>query len=183
MSESSTPTDRTAGGEPTLELPFSNAGEDFSLSRISHVRNQTSRASGLPRLARILVVDDDLDMVTTLTALLRSDAFEVHGAYNGREALRVMEDFDPDALIVDLIMPGMTGWELAQNVRQGAARRRVILIALSGNYDEPANKLVLDKGGFDYFLSKPCDPSIVLNLLRPLKVMATGTSKWRRSDK
>ena len=44
-----------------------------------------------------------------------------------------------------------------------------MLIAMSGEYRELGNKLFGEKGGFDYFLSKPCDPNVVLNLLRPLK--------------
>ena len=128
-----------------------------------------SRAPGLPRLARVLVVDDNQDMVTTLMALLRADGFETHGASNGTEALRVLEDVRPDALIVDIVMPGMTGWEVARNVRQGANRQRMLLIAISGQCREPANRLFGERRGFDYFLSKPCDPDVVLNLLRPLK--------------
>jgi CheY-like chemotaxis protein len=110
-----------------------------------------SRAPGLPRLVRILVVDDNQDMVTTLTAL------------------RILEEVKPDALIVDIAMPGMTGWEVARNVRQSGTGQRAMLIAISGEYSERTNKLLIDKGGFDYFLSKPCDPNVVLNLLRPLK--------------
>ena len=127
------------------------------------------RASGLPRLVRVLVVDDNPDMVTTLMALLRADGFETHGASNGNEALRVLEKVHPDALIVDIAMPGMTGWEVARNVRQGGTGQRAMLIAISGEYTERGNRLFAEKGGFDYFLSKPCDPNVVLKLLRPLK--------------
>ena len=55
------------------------------------------RAPGLPRLVRVLVVDDNQDMVTTLTALLRADGFETHGAFNGGEALHVLEKVKPCA--------------------------------------------------------------------------------------
>ena len=128
------------------------------------------RAPGLPRLVRVVVVDDNQDMVTTLSALLRADGFETHAAFNGGEALRILQEVQPDALIVDIAMPGMTGWEVARNVRQGGtAGQRAMLIAISGEYTERGNTLFNDKGGFDYFLSKPCDPNVVLNLLRPLK--------------
>ena len=127
------------------------------------------RGPGLPRLVRVLVVDDNRDMVTTLSALLRADGFETHGAFNGGEALRILQEVQPDALIVDIAMPGMTGWEVARNIRQGGTGQRAMLIAISGEYTERGNTLFNDKGGFDYFLSKPCDPNVVLNLLRPLK--------------
>ena len=130
---------------------------------------RVKRASGLPRLVRVLVVDDNQDMVTTLMALLRADGFETHGASNGNEALRVLEKVHPDALIVDIAMPGMTGWEVARNVRQGGTGQRAMLIAISGEHTERGNMPFAEKGGFDYFLSKPCDPNVVLNLLRPLK--------------
>ena len=137
----------------------------------SHMQSKppAGRAPGLPRLVRVLVVDDNQDMVLTLSALLRADGFETHGAFNGGEALRVLEKVQPDALIVDIAMPGMTGWEVARNVRQGGTGQRAMLIAISGEYTERANTLFHEKGGFDYFLSKPCDPNVVLNLLRPLK--------------
>ena len=120
-------------------------------------------------MTRVLVVDDNRDMVLTLMALLRTDGYETRGAFDGREALRVMQDFKPDALIVDIAMPGMTGWDVARTVRQGERRSRPMLIAISGEVHSAANKLLQEKGGFDYYLSKPCDPNVVLNLLRPLR--------------
>ena len=118
---------------------------------------------------RVLVVDDNQDMATTLAMLLRADGFETHAAFNGVEALKILEEVQPDALIVDIAMPGMTGWEVARKVRQAGAGERLMLIAISGEYNERANTLFSEKGGFNYFVSKPCDPNVVLNLLRPLK--------------
>lgn len=142
------------------------------ISRLSHgpqTKTRPSRAAGLPRLARVLVVDDNRDIVTTLTAFLRMDGYETCEAFDGFEALHALEDFKPDALIVDIAMPGMSGWEVARAIRQRVSGRRPMLIAISGEYELAANKLWREKGGFDYCLSKPCDPNVVLNLLHPLK--------------
>ena len=160
---------------PAIRISICRWPPAFALYRIARVspsprsNSRVSRAAGLPRLVRVLVVDDNHDMATTLAMLLRADGFETHAAFSGVEALKILEEVQPDALIVDIAMPGMTGWELAQNVRQRGTGERLMLIAISGEYSERANTLFGDKGGFNYFLSKPCDPNVVLNLLRPLK--------------
>lgn len=139
------------------------------LSPGPQTKTRASRAPGLPRLTRVLVVDDNRDIVTTLMAFLRMDGYETCGAFDGLEALRAVEDFKPDALIVDIAMPGLTGWEVARTVRARDGGPRLLLIAISGEYELAANNVWREKGGFDYCLSKPCDPNVVLNLLRPLK--------------
>ena len=123
-------------------------------------------------MTRVLVVDDNRDIVMTLIAFLRIDGYETRGAFDGPEALRVLEDFDPHALIVDIAMPGMSGWDVARTIRQHASGLRRMLIAISGEYRLATGKLWREKGGFDYCLSKPCDPNVVLDLLRPLKTPA-----------
>jgi CheY-like chemotaxis protein len=120
-------------------------------------------------VTRVLVVDDNRDIVITLMAFLRTDGYATRGAFDGPEALRAVEEFRPDALIVDIAMPGMTGWEVARTLRQRDGGPCPMLIAISGEYEIAANKLLREKGGFDYCLSKPCDPNVVLDLLRPLK--------------
>ena len=118
----------------------------------------------MPRALRVLVADDERDTVTTLAALLREEGYEVRSAQNGREAIAVVAEFDPDVAILDIAMPGMTGWDVARAVRKGD-EDRPLLIAISGQYVKGADKALAQMTGFNYYLVKPCDPNVLLTLL------------------
>jgi DNA-binding response OmpR family regulator len=70
------------------------------------------------RALRVLVVDDDRDTVLTLMALLREEGHEAQGVYDGRQALQATRDFDADAVIMDIAMPQLTGWDTARQMRE-----------------------------------------------------------------
>jgi CheY-like chemotaxis protein len=122
-----------------------------------------------PRPLRVLVVDDNRDQVLTLVALLRHEGYETRGAYSGQEALAGLGEFDPDAVIADIAMPGMTGWELAKHVRKWGDETRPFMIAISGEYRQAADRTLAQMVGFNHYLTKPCAPDTVLALLQPLK--------------
>src|SRR5437868_5053723 len=88
-----------------------------------------SALSPQPR-RRVLVVDDNQDLVVTLKALLEEEHYDVRGAYNGRDALIELAEFDPDAVIVDIGLPELTGWDFARVVRKVSdSADRPLLIA------------------------------------------------------
>jgi len=122
-----------------------------------------------PKAPRVLVVDDNKDQVLTLVAILRDEGYETKGAYSGREALASLNEFDPDAVIADIAMPGMTGWELAKHVRKWGDETRPFMIAISGEYRQAADRTLAQMVGFNHYLTKPCAPDTVLALLQPLK--------------
>src|SRR6202030_3970559 len=64
----------------------------------------------------VLVVDDDPDTAESFTDLLALHGFTVRSAYCGRDALRIAHDDPPDVVLLDIVMPGMNGWELAQQL-------------------------------------------------------------------
>lgn len=66
---------------------------------------------------RILVVDDDRDTVDMLALVLRDEGHIVHGVYNGKEVLPAARILRPDAIIVDISVPGMSGYAVAQEIR------------------------------------------------------------------
>lgn len=128
----------------------------------------SDESPGAARALRVLVVDDNRDQVLTLMALLREEGYETRGAYNGKDALAAFGEFDPDVVLADIGMPGMTGWDLARQVRPHPGGQRPVLIAMSGQYQKSADKLLAQMAGFKHYLMKPCDPNELFALLKAL---------------
>jgi DNA-binding response OmpR family regulator len=117
---------------------------------------------------RVLVVDDDPDVVLTLMALLRDSGHDARAAYTGRSALVVANHFRPHAAFVDIKLPDISGWELARQLHREDRRRAPLLIATSGVYKQSADKILAKTVGFKHYVTKPYDPLALLALLEPL---------------
>ena len=129
---------------------------------------QSPEPSGLPQRLRILVVDDERDTVATLMALLADEGHEVRGVYKGRDAIAAMRDFAPDAVVLDLAMPDLSGWAVAREIRHRYGQEHPVLIAISGQYKQSSDKLLGKLAGFDHHIEKPCDPLALMALLSKL---------------
>ena len=121
-----------------------------------------------PRL-RVLVADDDRDAVASLLELLEDEGHEARGVYTGLDVLDSVRDFAPDAVLLDIGMPHVTGWEVARELRVRYASARPVLIAVTGR-NEPSDRNLSQLAGFDHHVSKPYDPDQLLALL----LAATG---------
>jgi CheY-like chemotaxis protein len=110
------------------------------------------------RLARVLVVDDNQDAATTLGALLAAAGYAVATSFDGESALRVAEQFAPDACLLDIAMPGMDGYELARRLRQSFPDRPPLLAAVTG-YGDTTHLDRAASAGFDLHFTKPTDPA------------------------
>ena len=116
---------------------------------------------------RILIGDDERDTVQTLQAVLEHEGHVVVGAYGGKEVLQTMRIVRPDVLILDLALPGLSGYAVARVIRDTFVDvRRPLMIAISGKWKESADKRVANQVGFDHYLVKPCDPEEVLRLIQ-----------------
>jgi CheY-like chemotaxis protein len=118
------------------------------------------------RRVRVLVVDDEPDTVITLLALLRDEGYDAQGFSSGREALKVLQMFDPDVIVSDIAMPLVNGWDVAEEVRKRMGQKRPMLIALSGQYTKPSDRVLAQIKGFNYYLTKPADPVVLLTLIK-----------------
>jgi CheY-like chemotaxis protein len=116
---------------------------------------------------RILVADDERDQVATLAMLLADEGHEVREVYRGSEVLRVVRDFDPDVALIDIGMPGMTGYDAAREIRQVLGGTRPLLVAITG-WKQSSDRILAKLAGFDHHLAKPFDPAALLELLQPL---------------
>jgi CheY-like chemotaxis protein len=122
------------------------------------------------RPVRVVVADDDHDTVMTLAFILGDEGYEVRRAYSGNEAISAVQDFEPDAVVLDLGMPKPNGWEVARTIRDMVSGVRPLLIAISGQFMRDSDRALADAAGFDHFCAKPCDPKMLLGLLAGLKL-------------
>jgi signal transduction histidine kinase/CheY-like chemotaxis protein len=113
---------------------------------------------------RILVVDDERISATSLGKLLRLKGHEIRTAYDGPEAVRVADEFRPDVVLLDIGLPKMNGYEVAQRIRQQPWGQGMILIALTG-WGQEADRQRSNEAGFDHHLVKPVDLAALLQLL------------------
>jgi DNA-binding response OmpR family regulator len=120
---------------------------------------------------RIVLVDDDRDTVDTLGAVLRTAGHQVYGVYAGHEVLPAVRMLRPDVIILDIAVPGMSGFAVAQEIRHTFVDlRRPLMIAISGMWKDSSDKVIARQVGFDHFLEKPCDPNELLQILeRPTR--------------
>ena len=113
----------------------------------------------------MLIVDDERDTVLTLMELLRDEGHETRGLYKGTDVMAAMAAFDPDVVLLDIAMPERSGWEVAREIRQSCGLTRPLLIAISGVYKQAADQILGTLAGFNHYLAKPYDPSVLLKLL------------------
>ncbi|HEX7054967.1 MAG TPA: response regulator [Burkholderiales bacterium] len=117
---------------------------------------------------RIIIADDDRDTVWTLGAILRDEGHAVQGVHRGEDVLRVARYLRPDAAVIDLAMPGMSGYAVAQELRTlFYPAPGPLLIAISGTWLRGSDRLLAQHIGFDHHLAKPCDPQELLAILDP----------------
>jgi CheY-like chemotaxis protein len=115
------------------------------------------------RRLSVLVVDDYRDAADTLSVLLRLNGHETRVAYRGADALAIVRDWQPDVAILDVVMDGLSGVELAARIRREATRP-VLFVALTG-VGTNGEIAEVKAGSFDYVLLKPAAPNDLLGLL------------------
>jgi CheY-like chemotaxis protein len=123
---------------------------------------ETAMEQVAPR--RIVVADDNEDSAQSFAMLLSFSGHEVRIAHDGEEALDAMRDFRPDIAFLDIGMPRLSGYEVAELVRAEPWGRDMKLIAVTG-WGQPDDKARARSAGFDQHLVKPIDPTDVERLL------------------
>jgi signal transduction histidine kinase/ActR/RegA family two-component response regulator len=136
---------------------------------------QPSGGSALLSL-RILVVDDNQDAAELLTEALELAGFITRAAFDGPSGLEAARDFCPDVALLDIGLPGMDGYELAQRLRAHAPLRDMKLIALTG-YGQDSDRHRAMEARFDLHMVKPVDFSRLLGVLRELRTAAPEASR------
>ena len=123
-------------------------------------------------MLHVIVADDERDTVRTLSALLADEGYSVIETFSAQQAIRELGKQSPDALIIDINMPGISGYDVARETRKLYGNLAPLLIAISGRWTGQTDRMLSQLAGFHYFLEKPCDPKVLLSLLAPLKRQA-----------
>ena len=103
----------------------------------------------------ILIVEDDVDISGLLKRILEDAGYETKQAYSGTEALLCCEKKQPDLIMLDLMLPGMTGEELLLTLREGGCDIPVLVLSARSSLQD---KVTLLKEGADDYITKPFEP-------------------------
>ena len=135
--------------------------------------------------AKILVVDDDPEIVEILKYNLSNSDFEVKVAYNGIQAVKKSKKFKPDIILMDVMMPEMNGIEACTEIRNIDNLKNVQIIFLSARGEDYTQIAAFDAGADDY-INKPIKPKILLkkitNIAKRLKSFENGETFIKVSD-
>ena len=127
----------------------------------------TARRAMGDQVMRVLICDDNRDNMLTLGVLLRSEGYVVHLAKDGNEAVRIAEAYRPDAALLDLFVPGRSGFDVALELQRLYPDACPILIAITA-HRTPHTKEQAETSGFHHFVGKPYDPAALLKLIASL---------------
>ena len=110
---------------------------------------------------RVLVVDDDLKVQKFLTAILSSEKYETETASSGFEAGAKVVTFNPGLIILDLIMPEMSGFEVCRQIKKNSETSHMKILVLTGNDSQENRERIMETGADDY-IAKPVEKDVLL---------------------
>lgn len=113
---------------------------------------------------RVLTVDDRPETTRMLATFLGLAGFEPHAATSGAEALEIYEKVRPQAVLLDLGMPDIDGFEVCRRIRQMPDSENVLIIVVSG-YEQAEHRVKAILAGANYYRVKPVDPAQLMTLI------------------
>src|SRR3954468_7175240 len=131
--------------------------------------------------ARVLVVDDILSNVKLLEAKLTAEYFEVVTAFNGMECLAKMEQGIPDIVLLDVMMPGMDGFEVCRRIKSNTKTTHIPVVMVTA-LDQPSDRVTGLDAGADDFLTKPVDDTALFARVRSLVRLKMMTDELRMRE-
>jgi signal transduction histidine kinase/ActR/RegA family two-component response regulator len=163
------------GGTVTAYSEGADQGSEFTvrlpLARVPAIEATAPIIATSPRPAAsgvsVLVVDDNRDVAQSTAVVLRVSGCSVQLAHDGKSALEMLTRVRPDAVLLDIGLPGMNGYEVARAIRSQPEHRATLIVAVSG-YGQEEYQQRSREAGFDHHLVKPIDPAVLLRLLASL---------------
>lgn len=110
--------------------------------------------SDTPETTTVLIADDDLDILAIVRSVVRAKGFVVHSANDGDEAMAKVLEVQPDLVVLDVMMPGQSGWEVCRSIREHAALADTKVIMLTG-IGQQMNEMTSPLYGANGHLDKP----------------------------
>ncbi|WP_052162288.1 hybrid sensor histidine kinase/response regulator [Aquabacterium sp. NJ1] len=157
------------GGQVSVDSPGPGRGCTFTVrmplaqALLAPVESSAEQGASAPR--RVVVVEDNEDTREALCALLTLNHHDTYSATEGRSGLELIMQVQPDVALIDIGLPGLTGYDVARHLRSAGYGGR--LIAVSG-YGQPADVQRAHQAGFNQHLVKPVNPSLLEQLLMPM---------------
>jgi DNA-binding response OmpR family regulator len=127
--------------------------------------------------ARILVVDDDRVIQQLLKVNLELEGYAIEVAEDGEEALDLFDEFRPNLVLLDIMMPKMDGWEVCRRLKQGVDSADVPIVLLSARAQEADVQRGIELGVAAY-VTKPFDPIQLLDLVADILAKQGFSSAW-----
>ena len=132
----------------------------------------------MDRKGKILIVDDEPDIIEFILYNLSKEGYTVETASNGLKAIEVASAFDPDLIILDIMMPEMDGVEVCKRLRQNPQFERTLIAFLTARNEDYTQIAALENGGDDY-ITKPIKPGV---LISRIKALFRRNSKVKEKD-
>ncbi|MDP9084625.1 MAG: PAS domain-containing protein [Pseudomonadota bacterium] len=151
---------RSAGPERGSEFFVLFPGLRVTSGGAQEVLSTQSDTTVTHPIRRVLIADDNVDGAESLAMLIESSGHEVYLAHTGVDALQMAATHRPHIAILDIGMPGMDGYQVAQKIRDQAWGTNMILVALTG-WGQEDDKRRAQRAGFDHHLTKPVDPAAI----------------------
>ncbi len=128
--------------------------------------------------ARILIVDDMLPSIKVLAAKLSAEYYEILTAQDGETALRVIEEHSPDLVLLDVMMPGMDGFEVCKRIKQNPETTQIPVVMVTA-LSESSDRVRGLEAGADDFLTKPVSDNTLFARVRSLVRLRRMLDQWR----
>jgi len=155
---------RNRGSEFTVHLPVAS---EVGQSAETNIASASSDAS--PAGLCVLVVDDNRDVADSTASIMRMNGCDVHVVYDGRAAIESVQRLRPDAVLLDIGLPAIDGYLVAEHIRAQPENGRTMIVAVSG-YGQEQDRQRSKSVGFDYHVVKPIDPAVLAGLVGSLRV-------------
>jgi two-component system CheB/CheR fusion protein len=164
------------GGRITVHSEGHGSGSTFTVTLpaavvpdAAEIPSGSAVSAGITPMAckRILIADDNADSVTTLSMMLEMLGNEVRIAHDGEAAVRAAQEFRPDAILLDIGMPKLNGYDACARLRAMPETAQAYMVALTG-WGQEEDRIRARDAGFDHHMVKPVEPALLEKLIAEL---------------
>jgi signal transduction histidine kinase/ActR/RegA family two-component response regulator len=152
------------GSEFVVRIPLSSGAPSIGGGGQGRVGEHGSVAEKL----RVLVVDDNIDAALSMKLYLRAWGYDARTVYDGRPVAGIVQEYHPDVILLDIGLPGMSGYEVAESIRRLPDGDAVTIVAVTG-YGQEEDRRRTRAAGIDHHLVKPVDPESLRTILNSVK--------------
>ncbi|MBI5597747.1 MAG: response regulator [Elusimicrobia bacterium] len=118
-----------------------------------------------PKTKLVLIVDDDAGLVDMLSTWVKSEGFQVETAASGDQALRKIDARTPDLILLDYMLPGTGGYEVAKELQSGDARAVPVFLITGRRLDRAQTEMLRRESNVKEYIEKPVKPAVLASLI------------------